>query len=69
MTILNILSVAIIMTFLTAFILFIMAFIDLGFKIILVDDPNQIFEIIKNQKKKYQMIMKGLFNNDYSRRI
>ena len=61
MTILNILSVVIIMTFLTAFILFIMVFIDLGFKIILVDDPNQIFEIIKNQKKKYQMIMKGLF--------
>lgn len=44
MTILNILSVAIIMTFLTAFILFIMAFIDLGFKIILVDDPNQILK-------------------------
>lgn len=61
MTILDVLSAAIIMIFLTVFILFIMALIDLGFKIILVDDPNQIFEIIKNQKKKYQMIMKGLF--------
>ena len=61
MTILDVLGAAIIMIFLTVFILFIMALIDLGFKIILVDDPNQIFEIIKNQKKKYQMIMKGLF--------
>ena len=61
MTILDVLSAAIIMIFLTAFILFIMAFIDLGFKIILADDPNQVFEIIKNQKKKYKMIIKGLF--------
>lgn len=61
MTILDVLSAAIIMVFLTVFILFIMAFIDLGFKIILVDDPSQVFEIIKNQKKKYRMIIKGLF--------
>lgn len=61
MTILDVLSAAIIMIFLTVFILFIMAFIDLGFKIILVDDPSQVFEIIKNQKKKYRMIIKGLF--------
>lgn len=61
MTILDVLSAAIIMVFLTAFILFIMTFIDLGFKIILVDDPSQVFEIIKNQKKKYRMIIKGLF--------
>lgn len=61
MTILDVLSAAIIMIFLTVFILFIMALIDLGFKTILVDDPDQIFEIIKNQKKKYKMIMKGLF--------
>lgn len=60
MTILDVLSAAIIMIFLTIFILFIMALIDLGFKIILIDDPNQIFEIIKNQKKKYKMIIKGL---------
>lgn len=61
MTILDVLSAAIIMIFLTVFILFIMAFIDLGFKIILIDNPNQVFEIIKNQKKKYKMIIKGLF--------
>lgn len=61
MTILDVLSATIIMIFLTVFILFIMAFIDLGFKIILIDNPNQVFEIIKNQKKKYKMIIKGLF--------
>lgn len=58
---LNVLSYAIIIIFLTAFILFIMAFIDLGFKINLIDDPNKVFEIIKNEKKKYKMIIKGLF--------
>ena len=58
---LNVLSYAIIIIFLTAFILFIMAFIDLGFKINLTDDPNKVFEIIKNEKKKYKMIIKGLF--------
>lgn len=58
---LNILDYAIIIISLTAFMLFIMAFIDLGFKISLIDDPNKIFEIIKNEKKKYKMIIKGLF--------
>lgn len=58
---LNILDYAIIIISLTAFMLFIMACIDLGFKISLIDDPNKIFEIIKNEKKKYKMIIKGLF--------
>lgn len=57
---LNVLSYAIIIIFLTAFILFIMAFIDLGFKINLIDDPYKVSEIIKNEKKKYKMIIKGL---------
>lgn len=57
---LNVLGYAIIMIFLGVFMLFIMAFVDLEFKINLIDDPDKVFEIIKNEKKKYKMIIKGL---------